>query len=351
MLRRFTIILAMLLASSCVDTIVMDPMEEMPVVVNCVLIRPRIGFAAPADQPMMQYLDLFYAKRPKEDKVTPITDATIAISGGGKSSSFTWNGERWECDLNPEFGVEYKLYVKLRDGRELRATTKFPTDLWIGVFPVYAGISFVSCARYYTLAPLGGGDVYVWITAKEGREYDTHDFCTDHPGADDSNIIDKSCLDLKMADQVIGDFVRLKKEGFVGGTMNQSHAYQYLQTAYNMPLHHGWLRIRHTAGSSFGATEKNVQWVMETMPFTNGFILGTDTIDCDNMSLTGGPAIYSLPVRLYSVSEEYDRYLAETAKTALRRDELITQYSNEGHYSNIEGGLGIFGAAHYRDGL
>ncbi|MCR5245902.1 MAG: DUF4249 domain-containing protein [Bacteroidales bacterium] len=53
-------------------------------------------------------------------------------------------------------------------------------------------------------------------------------------------------------------------------------------------------------------------------------------------------------VHFMTVSEEYDRYLQELVLHELLHDvgtDVIGIYSNTNHYTNVEGGTGIFGAA------
>ena len=61
------LILPLLLAVSCVEKIVLDPMEEMPVVVNCVLTGEADMNAAGLSAGS-QYVDLFRAiSSPRQD--------------------------------------------------------------------------------------------------------------------------------------------------------------------------------------------------------------------------------------------------------------------------------------------
>ena len=330
MRKRFTIILFLLLASSCVEPIVMDPLEEMPVAVKCVLIRPRIGFATPADEPTMQYLDLYYAKRPGESSYRVISDAIVSVTGGGATYGFSWNGERWECDLNPVFGTEYSLYVRLRDGKELRAKTKFPLDVWIGQEHVFSSVRGVSCAMYFTVQDFGE-DCYLWLTAPENREKEIDSFCTNHPGVDNSNIINRNWRSLQAADIIMADFNKILKSSlFQYDNVDPGVFNKYLQEASKMPVHKDYLRIRHPK------------------EYEDWFILATNTIDVISPSGWLAPELYGVPMRMYSVSEEYDRYLAEAAKRGLGSDELVNSISYYDSFNNIEGGIGIFGAAHYR---
>ena len=67
-------------APSCAETIVMDPEEEMPIVVNCVLTNDGMDHSGI----ITQYLDLYYAKRPSEAVQTPISDAKVTVKGRGQ---------------------------------------------------------------------------------------------------------------------------------------------------------------------------------------------------------------------------------------------------------------------------
>ena len=96
-----SVVLPLLLAVSCVEKIVLDPMEEMPVVVNCVLMTERTT----------QELDLYYAKRPSETAYVPITDAKVVVrDASGNSYPFHWNGERWTSDFVPVYKTRYFLH-------------------------------------------------------------------------------------------------------------------------------------------------------------------------------------------------------------------------------------------------
>ena len=120
-------LMAGVLASSCVEPIVMDPLEEMPVVVNCVLTRERDP--GKNDVIPVQTLNLFYAKRPSDKEYLTISDAVVKVSGAGQTYDFTWDGERWTSTFLPDFGTEYSLEVSLPDGNRLSARTVVPMKM------------------------------------------------------------------------------------------------------------------------------------------------------------------------------------------------------------------------------
>ena len=93
------------LAVSCVEAINLDPMEEMPVVVTCVLTTETTE----------QSLELFYAKRPSETGYVSIPDAKVVVrddgSAGGAVHEFKWNGEKYVCTFTPAYNTRYLLEV------------------------------------------------------------------------------------------------------------------------------------------------------------------------------------------------------------------------------------------------
>ena len=123
-----SVVLPLLLAVSCVEKIVLDPMEEMPVVVNCVLMTERTT----------QELDLYYAKRPSETAYVPITDAKVVVrDASGNSYPFQWNGERWTSDFVPAYKTRYVLEIETRDGKKLSAETTVPDNFLLVGTPLY----------------------------------------------------------------------------------------------------------------------------------------------------------------------------------------------------------------------
>lgn len=53
---------------------------------------------------------------------------------------------------------------------------------------------------------------------------------------------------------------------------------------------------------------------------------------------------------IYILSEDADAYYRDVYHHHLNQDSFIFQYDSEGIYSNVDGGLGIFGAAILRYG-
>ena len=237
-----TICLSIFLVS-CVEKIILDPMEEMPVVVSCVLTGEGdsnvSGLSAGT-----QYVDLYRARHPSETGYQPITDASVRVVSGEERYDFVWNGERWECDFVPSSGREYQLMVKTADGKSISASTRFPDDVFLtGVFPSKAnnaagiGDQARLYAAYYLSRQTSIGsfvpyekEVFAWITP-EGDSDGRIGITTDHMGADGFNVSSTSWIDLT--------FVEKWKEF----ERSEEWWQKYAQYCSSEPIHIGFVRI------------------------------------------------------------------------------------------------------------
>lgn len=361
--RTFTILTVALLLSSCVEPIVMDPLEEMPVVVNCVLQRGRAA----------QYLDLHYAKRPSEAKAIPITDATVIVTGkeydpqnlseAVVDHQFTWNGERWQCNFIPVFGAKYSLKITLQDSRIISSSTTFPADFKLvgcindtefdfAPFSYKAAYDAFYFAKYFKTTKLVDsytvghdtykiydtyegyapyrGELYAWIVAGSRLS-------TDHPCADKLNLRTGSWADL---DPIEGYNIK-------------SRSAEYLNYCSGLPLYQDWLHIHQQEGftgnlpASLAPKQTYVTFPGDTKPVPpeSMFVLASDPSDGQKDAEYGYATMDVF--RVFFVSPEYDTYLRNMANTKIiHGGELTEIYSTEPVYTNIEGGLGIFGASY-----
>ena len=100
----------------------MDPHEEMPAVVYCVL----------TNKSDLQTLDLSAAESPAG--VNPEIKAKEVIvhsSSGGYINFEHVEGARWMARFRPREGAEYSLRVVLENGEELTAETVFPDSVMV----------------------------------------------------------------------------------------------------------------------------------------------------------------------------------------------------------------------------
>ena len=316
------LILPLFLAVSCVEKIVLDPMEEMPVVVNCVLMTERTA----------QELDLYYAKRPSETAYVPITDAKVVVrDASGNSYPFQWNGERWTSDFVPAYKTRYVLEIETRDGKKLSAETTVPDDYLLVPFPYFEKPKptmlrqgFFQYRTFYFARPIGvskfepySGELYAWITCGARLS-------TDHIDVDIFNLIPGKSWDLILHPYF--DQVKVYYDTYIE----------------KLPLYQGFLRI-HQRDSFTGSVPESLLYDgrLGVEP-SNLFILISDP-ELTELNEDGTPVMFKYRVRF--VSPEYDRFLKDLITNKwIHEDELAQLYSMEPVYSNIAGGLGIFGA-------
>jgi len=369
--RTFSIITVALLLSSCVEPIVMDPLEEMPVVVNCVLTRDNWGVdyeQRPGYKTPVQRLYLYYAKRPSEKEYSFIDDASVKVIGGGRTCWFSWNGECYTSEFLPDFGTEYKLDVKLKTGEKITAQTRYPECMGIasiGVFSYaypspYDIRSSDAHWRYVTKATGGYNkdshsynyktvicpdEAYIWITSK----VDTTEilFSTSHHYSDNFNISETGVFkDLPLFDQQKAQYADIKYTKWENDRKKEYRSdpelwEKYEKVAEGLPLHPGFVRIFHPSDYDSGLRGKMFEPESDRVSSKDLFILEYGPMEPDEKR----PMYYSYPVEIDFLSEEYDLYLKDIIENAyLGKDEMVNMYSMRKIYTNIKGGIGIFGA-------
>jgi len=335
------------LAAACVEPISLDPMEEMPVVVNCVLTKNDV-----------QTLNLFYARRPSESGYINISDASVQISGGGQTHEFAWADSCWRSEFTPEYGVRYSLSVTLNDGKTLTSRTDFPKEMMIYGTPIYVMNMHNSWSKYYQIFSwvrdtyfddirLVDEEVFVWFTPHGEYRDRVSNFCTNHPGADHENVTGTVWEELPIASILEEDYKNVASNPF--GDADPEVWKQFKAACTGLPAHKNFLRIHHTPGFEGGTPGPLYQMWDEKETLEDGFALAADLmVDITPPGTIGGQYI-ALPIRSYFLSKEYDTYLKNVVKADIHGDELASKYSMDLNYTNIEGGLGIFGSLYWRD--
>ena len=337
---------ALFLAVCCVEPIVMDPMEEMPVVVNCVLTGDR----------EMQYLDLYYAKRPSASAVDTIKDASVVVTSRDSIHTFSWNGKRWQCRFLLGDNMEYRLSVKTADGKVLSAETTTPRQFRLEIVNNLTPEEIAevqkwwrdpeknkdfkdwrySSGYFFTKLELEGdghniaretpydGEVRVWITGGQRLS-------TDHPGADPISLVPGKWSDLKF-DPIYDDYLPPVAE--------------YCE---NLPLYGRFIRIHQKSGFAGKMTDEMLGaepgFANGRIPTSACFVLSTDAIEGIREYDDWGLLINTDSFQACFVSQEYDEYLRfMVQKNLIKEGEFAELYSMDPICSNVKGGLGIFGA-------
>lgn len=396
-ISRLACVFLSLSAVACVEPIVMDPLEEMPVVVNCILTRDGGLYEDHPEenrgyQPPVQYLDLFYARTPSQAGYKTIDEATVTVTGYGETHQFVWNGSRWECAFLPQMGILYQLKVKTADGHELSSEMTFPPDCRLRRYRLIdrASLDFFgnTFAGYYYLQKHYDDshgvchwdnfrdECFMWIRAME-KDVPVKKICTNHPGVDNFNVrrdVWGDCAVIDLYEQQFKSFMERENaayerynpsqnEGMVGfgrPIYVDPQLWERFSDAWlSSPLHDEFLRIHHPAGFDNGMHKPLDYYVAndfgdhQPAEPRDLFVLGADFDPSPKvLSYTddeGKEVEYVLnwnyldAYEVRFVSETYDKYLHSCAGKALGKDEFAASYSTDPVYSNIEGGLGCFG--------
>lgn len=344
MRRALAIICCALLASACVETIVMDPEEEMPVVVKCIL-----------EEGKTQTLSLSYARRPSEEHGEPVDSARACILGtdGDTLARFTRSDTSpvWTAALAPEYGRHYILVVKIPGRDTITARTRFPVDFDLAC---YYKQFFVDSVEYYGISyemrtGFTHGETYyhaeygtrpfnlkcnLWVYGREqGPKSPYSKFITT-----DIACVDKS----NVTPTVLSDLDSFKPDTIAGTWSMLRQILSWYALLYpDLPMHDGFLIIAYPANFDNGHGEKE----LEKLPHYSkrSFVLAT-------VFTRNYKAPYSWPgdaymYDVYSVSDEYDRYLQDVCSRKLNKDSDLTYiYDTDNIYTNVIGGTGIFGA-------
>lgn len=122
MKHSFLVVCAVLVVTSCVETIIMDPHEELPAVVYCVL----------TNKSEVQTLELSVVESPSGVKPEVAAKEVVVTASTGMRYTFeSSDGVRWNARFRPVPLERYYLHVILAGGGELVAETTYPDTLAI----------------------------------------------------------------------------------------------------------------------------------------------------------------------------------------------------------------------------
>lgn len=382
---------------SCMNDIDIDSGEDLPVVVDCVLKMDTV-----------QTLRLYHMKKLNEGDFRPVTEAMVELQvlsdSGNPINRVEFHrveGSLWETPFKPEYGEQYRLSITIPGKEEIFATTTFPEDLrlvlqrkilrdasghydksidttrirmitaevatarmvteddFIG--GVMKGISYPGHAAFPLKAyiPTGSKACKMWIYPRRDsivvyppnnwvawRAPFTYSdlpfiasskpYCdlvvTDHPCADNFNLVPGKVTDLDIVNVPVNT---IRKKDRVG-----SYFLNYTQWIPEMcpdlPLHKGFVRIDQPEGFSNGLSDDDLKTSYQYSR-NSFFILG------DYSNYLSGIEPFLIEVRF--LSDEYDAFLRELHIRNLSKDDFIlSTYDSNNIYSNIYGGVGIFGA-------
>lgn len=348
-LSHIVCLLFLLLVCSCVETIVMDPEEDLPVAVYCVL-----------QEEDTQVLELYFVKGKAQEGFIPVTEAEISvISNGDRVASFQKEGgARWSANFRPEYGKSYRLEILIPGHETISAETRMPDDFEVFCYSPrdtyqepYAVFSYELRREYripgktvYTEPFLVKCNLWVfplnqWVFFPDHVSYNEL-IATDHPNADLFNVSGLALGDLPcFQDSVMARF-----------PSNYQLFQRWFPAFYpDLPMCRSFVHINQPAMFDNGQDI----WAPTTIHYSKqSFILATDFItEFEYRPLPSDPRLPWAPsapgynfYEFYSVSDELDQYLKFLYVKDFNQNDITMLYRTENVYSNVQNGMGIFGA-------
>ena len=318
MKKRLVLLLALLaVLQGCVKGIYLDAGEKPKVVVECVLTEDPV-----------QELYLSYTKGVSQKEADQLLEAEarlIDLETDEYSDLFSYDGGgKWTLDYSAIPSHTYRLEVKIPHYDLIMAETTMPEvpGVWCNnhMSGYYSSLEFneEGKKRYGN----SGGTLYhnipnhcwIYFINDDGSIAET--ICTDYSGVDNFNVTG-------------GNYVPPARKMTVGVFEVGSTLYPALK---DKALHNQYLRI--TEGDSFP---------LDTKVYTDAIAFFSHSF-----MIAGSFDTQEKTARLYFevLSEEYDLYLASAMRDSyLDSTDISKIYLRDNILgTNIQGGLGIFGA-------
>lgn len=347
---------------SCVKDVVMDAGETPQVVVVCIL-----------NQDAEQTLSLSYSRGASQREAKPLTEAVAILTDLSRDEEvgcFQKGGEGvWTLAYTPQPSHRYRLDIMVPGYSRITAEQTMPEKPLVEDFPYLPYSEFLASPNgiwepdepwwYYGKPnywywndgegiPLGETYLLVyglsnplWIWAMNynpqiGRREIAEEICTDEPWVDDFNVTGSVYIP-----PVIDEPIPYQANKSHEGALNGVHLASLYPALEGKALHSKYLRfarrkLEHRfamaiSGSFTGKyncknllryTKYNDRGLVENLAEDEGFIVCA------------------------SVSEDYDKYLVEAfhSQQIQKSSDLSTIYLRDNIFTNINGGLGIFGA-------
>ena len=319
------------LIASCTRDITLDTEGKPEVVVECVLTNQR---------PQVLYLSS--TKGASFNEYQPIENATILLTdltAGNDCGAFypTGAGE-WELDYSAIPEHEYRLELKVPGHDLISAKQTMPKRISVNVSRIWSpGLSSSLIPPSHPKYGYDQGSLfditylpdYTWIY---GLDYDKNqdtffiaeEICTDFTGVDNFNLrgtVYEPRINPESIDSVFYNFFLESCDGWA--------LYPHL---IGKSIHWRFLRLEKSKLTQEELEDK----FLISGNFSGKYFVGRGgTPDPEE-----GRLIFS------SVSQDYDKYLQEAIYYHRQQssDELSSIFVRENIFSNINGGVGIFGA-------
>lgn len=346
-------IILLFICNSCIEAIDMQVEGESPIIVFCILTEDSeqiLSLYKVSREPNRDSLSVqaksVLLRTIAFDKVYEdmIVIDTVAIFE--QSSLF-----KWKALFTPKYETLYHLEIDLLDGGHISATTQFPHNLKIKLnhskwMPIDDFTSCTMCSyevfQYnWSYGSTTSTPEYeanrtacnMWIYPNYDEFFfNSSDFVTDHPGVDIAN----------MSERTFSDFLYFRKDSLERwNSWDERFTWEYYRTMYydpEMPVYKGYLHIHHPGFFNNGLSKEVIQ-NSTTFRSEKEFTVTGDFSMLQHRSLCDGRNY-----RWIFVSDEFDLYLQDVYNRYLNKDNILYVYDTENIYTNIQGGIGVFGA-------
>ena len=342
------LLLLSVLFTSCVKDVVLDAMEDPQLVVYCVL-----------SQDSTQTLKLSWTKGASRAEAPRVTEATAVLTDQTENlvvGSFERISESdWQLEYAAIPGHHYRLDVTVPDRNPVWAEQTMPAEFYWGFisglripkedlpglnFDIKRLTSYISWVDGITFGEVSAEGLFyrcnfssaVWVyaetyDAESGQYFPVKNLCTDYPYVDNINLNGK----IRAGDGV-PEYVN--SPDLILGTYRD-----FYLTGY--PMHRDFLRFpkredwaRYTGDEyydrmSYFAIDGDFKEPSTTLSFESRVIID-------------------------ALSDDYDRFLCEAYMQyySEQSSDMSTIYLRDNLFTNIHGGLGIFGCVtHHYDGF
>ena len=372
------IFISVLFLTGCVESIVMDPHDmDLPVAVCCILGNPDpesfYSLSQTTNSPLeiqRQTMTIRYVKGKSAEDYIPVEDAEVCVkykNGPSKDSAgtipFVHVGDGvWESDpvrIYPD--TDYYMSIVIPGKDTIRAETTGPPDVQVATYAppeVFEyndsdAEDFFLRHPYHLYNKQKDIDCPVWVFAQEYTPEGWKDLkylVTDSPYADEFNVNGMHFSDLTiLGEQDPGDGTDARiREVFEAS----------VKAMPDLQLHEGYIRMEKvdTSGTVFVSAGpiwylnlKSNDYYGEYFKYQTGWNLKYDEQKKEYVREPVYSKIrwkwnYYFRIHFHFVNPDMDKYLRSIYIRENQTDNYLTSlYSAPDFFSNIHGGVGIFG--------
>jgi len=307
------------IVSSCIEEINLNTKDSQVITVNCILTNSS-----------QQVLKLCYSKKNSDVNFVPVTKADVRLYCAKNYDTtlvgtFYYSGDsKWLLNYTPQSGTDYILNVKVENYVLISAKTSMPRGFSVETKSYPPNLSSSEYINAKGCKVITDYDCTLWIYGKnKGNIIPSTTnkivslISTNHNNLDNFNL---STFTLN---------------NYNGEIKNNGLSYYSELTFY---LHNYYLRLEHPQGytNSYG-----YRLFSDNSPGPDGNSWGP-------LFIIAGTFTDYAEIEFMNVSPEYDRYIKTSYnlwKAKKDESDFSSLFDSQMAFSNIENGIGIFGAS------